>query len=113
MYILEMNKRYLICPILPKAKIEEYGGSVAANNFCYNLISGNGYDNIYSYIPLGRIKPNYITYENPLIEAVFCRRIRNNKLTSKFSFAMESILIFRRIRRNSCVWFYNLPYCIC
>ena len=38
MYILEMNKRYLICPILPKAKIEEYGGSVAANNFCYNLI---------------------------------------------------------------------------
>ena len=112
MYILEMNKRYLICPILPKAKIEEYGGSVAANNFCYNLISGNGYDNIYSYIPLGRIKPNYITYENPLIEAVFCRRIRNNKLTSKFSFAMESILIFRRIRRNSSVWFYNLPYTI-
>ena len=107
-----MNNRYFICPIIPKGKIEEYGGSIAANNFCYNLISGNGFNKIYSYIPLSCKKPHRIKYNNQMIEAIYCRRIRNNIILSKFSFVIESIVMFLKIKRHSSVWFYNMPYTI-
>lgn len=112
MFTLDMNKRYFICPILPKEKIEEYGGSIAANNFCYNLISGSGFDNIYAYIPLGLSKPSRIEYGNPIIKAAYCRGIRISSFLSRLSFVLENILIFRKIERHSSLWFYNLPYTI-
>lgn len=107
-----MKNRYFICPIIPKGKIKEYGGSIAANNFCYNLISGNGFNKIYSYIPLSCKKPHRIKYKNHMVEAIYCKRIRNNIILSKFSFVIESILTFLKIKRHSCVWFYNMPYTI-
>lgn len=110
--MLGKKNRIFICPILPSEKIAEYGGSIAANNFCYNLISGDGFNHVFSYIPLGCRTPQSIIYKDNRIETSYSHKIRNNCLLSKFCFIYECYISFSKIHSNSCVWFYNLPYTI-
>lgn len=105
----EANIRYFICPLLPKDKIQKLNGSMAANNFCYNLISGNGFSNIIPFLPVGYIDQADLTYDDDRIK-LFYSSWRKMPLIRKFAFIQENIMIFREIQQPSSVWFYNLPY---
>ena len=104
--------RYFICPLLPLEKIQELGGSVAANNFCYNLISGNAFSIILPYLPTGKINKENLEYNDSRVKVLYSRKWRNNWVLRKFAFINENLMIFRKIQKNSSVWFYNLPYTI-
>lgn len=106
----EKCNRYFICPLLPKDQIQKLNGSVAANNFCYNLISGNIFTEILPYLPVGSIDRIKLQYEDNRVK-VFCNtRWRNSLFLRKFAFVSENISMFKQIKKNSSVWFYNLPY---
>lgn len=105
--------RYFICPLLPHNKIQELGGSVAANNFCNNLISGNAFAEILPYLPVGRaIDTKDLKYNDSHIKIFCSTRWRNSDVFRKLAFVGENIMMFNHIQRNSSVWFYNLPYTI-
>lgn len=103
------DKRYFICPLLPKAKIQQLNGSVAANNFCYNLISGNGFSDVIPFLPVGYVDKADLVYDDKRVR-LFYIRWRKNTWLRKISFVPENIKMFNDIQRYSSVWFYNLPY---
>lgn len=105
----EINKRYFICPLLPKEKIKKLNGSMAANNFCYNLISGNGFSDVIPFLPVGYVDKADLVYDDKRVQ-LFYSRWRKNTWLRKFSFVPENIMMFNEIQRYSSVWFYNLPY---
>lgn len=105
--------RYFVCPLLPNNKIQELGGSVAANNFCNNLISGNAFTEILPYMPVGRaIDTVDLKYDASCVKVFYSTRWRNSDVFRKLAFVGENIMMFNHIQRNSSVWFYNLPYTI-
>lgn len=105
----EINKRYFICPLLPKEKIKKLNGSMAANNYCYNLISGNGFCDVIPFLPVGYVDKADLVYDDKRVR-LFYSRWRKNTWLRKFSFVPENIMMFNDIQRYSSVWFYNLPY---
>ncbi len=108
----ENYNRYFICPLLPKEQLQQLNGSVAANNFCNNLISSNIFTDIIPYWPTGNIDPTKLRYNNNKVRVICNKKWRNCSILCKFSFIYENIQIFSQVKRNSTVWFYNLPYTI-
>ena len=108
----EINNRYFVCPLLPKDSVQTLNGSIAANNFCYNLISGNLFTEILPYLPVGSIDQAKLHYEDNRVK-LFCNaEWRGRLLLRKFAFVSENARMFKQIKTNSSVWFYNLPYTI-
>lgn len=99
-------KRIFVTHICPKDKIMEYGLSLSASYFNYNLIEGGGFDKVYSIYP-GFVKGTLPKLDDDTFEAVYSKS-RNNKLLSKFSRFIEQIKLFRKIPKSSNVWFYNI-----
>lgn len=108
----EINNRYFVCPLLPRNHVQTLNGSIAANNFCYNLISGNLFTEILPYLPVGSIDQAKLHYEDNRVK-LFCNAgWRGSLLLCKFAFISENLRMFKQIKTNSSVWFYNLPYTI-
>lgn len=104
--------RYFICPLLPQQKIQELRGSVAANNFCCNLISGNAFTHILPYFTTGKINNDSLKYNESNVKVCCNVKWRNNVFLGKIAFVSENIMMFKQIQKNSSVWFYNLPHTI-
>lgn len=102
-----MNKRIFITTILPDNLLAKHKVSFAGANFSENLISGNGFDKVYSIMPTfvhGKIDINEATnYE------LIYSRIRESKF-AKYATFFEQLTLFRKIQNGSKVWLYNIGY---
>lgn len=99
--------RIFITHILPEHLISKYGLSFAACNFSRNLISGGGFDKVYSIMP-PFVSGKMDNFEDPDNELVYSSLRHRGGLVDKFSIFIEQIKIFRLINRNDTVWFYNI-----
>lgn len=100
-------KRYFLTHISPIDKILEYGVSSATCNFSYNLISGSGFDKIFSILPtfvLG--KKDFSEYID--VEYIYSSWRWGNKLCQKLAPIIENIILFKNIEKESSLWLYNL-----
>lgn len=107
-----MTKRYFICPLLPDDQIGNLCGSIAANNFCKNLISGGAFTDVFPYFPKGRIERDIPRYDDERVSTFLDKKCRSSLFLCKIAFVRENIKLFRHIKKGSSVWFYNLPYII-
>lgn len=105
-----MKRIRIFCTcILPERMIAKYGLSFAACNFSGNLISGNGFQHVYSIMPLyvrGELESEAFT--DPRFEVVYDQCRGWGKIASKLAILKEQWMIFKKIPKNASVWFYNL-----
>lgn len=100
--------RIFITQIVPKDKIIECGLSPAGCNFSYNLISGNGFDKVYSILPpfvTGKRKFNTTGNISILYSSLRC-----NKVFRRVAPIIENIQLFRFIENNANIWLYNITF---
>ena len=101
-------KRYFITTILPESLIAKHQLSFAACNFSKNLISGNGFDEVYSILPLfvnGQIN----NINETSFKLIYNHKLRTyGRLGRLFACLIEQWNIFRHIDNGSSVWLYNL-----
>ena len=97
---------YFITHVAPKDKILEYGISSAACNFCYNLMTGSGFDKVYSILPAYVSGEKYFPIED--VEYVYSSWRWGGKIKRKLAPIRENISLFRKIERTSSVWLYNM-----
>ena len=97
--------RVFITHILPQHLISKYKLSFAACNFSYNLISGGGFDKVYSIMPLfvsGKMEA-FGDPDNGLIYS----RLRHYGPFRKIAPLFENFTLFSKISKNDSVWYYN------
>ncbi len=99
--------RIFITHLCPKDKIIEYGFSLSASYFNYNLIEGGGFDKIYSIYP-GFAGARVKEIDNDIFEAVYSPWRYKKGIRQKLARFIEQIKIFKKIPRKSNVWFYNV-----
>ena len=99
--------RIFVTQILPEHLVAKYHLSFAACNFSRNLISGGGFDKVYSIMPLfvnGRMEE----FEDSDNELIYSSLRYGGPLVAKFAVFIEQVKLFRRINRNDTVWLYNV-----
>ncbi|ADY37291.1 glycosyl transferase group 1 [Phocaeicola salanitronis DSM 18170] len=99
--------RIFVTNISPKDKIIEYGISLSASNFNYNLIEGHCFDKVYSIYP-GFVKGKLDKLDDETFEAVYSSWRWKGKLRQRLARFVEQYKLFRKIPRKSTVWYYNL-----
>lgn len=103
-------KRYFLTHVLPEPLILPYRLSTAACNFSFNLMSGGGFDKVFS------IMGTYVggpmeekAYQDKRFELVYNECLRSKgKLGRLMASFVEQWRIFCKIERGSSVWFYNV-----
>lgn len=91
----------------PKDGLMQYGLSLSASNFNYNLIEGGGFDKVYSIYP-GFVKGELDKKDDETFEAVYSNwRIRGG-LQQRLARFIEQYRVFKLIPKKSNVWFYNV-----
>lgn len=94
-------QRIFITHIVPQEKILQYNMSVAASNFCHNLINGGVFDKVYSILP---------TFVNGKIErfsGLIYSSFRGNRFLRRVAPIVEDAKLFFKIPSKSSVWYYN------
>lgn len=97
--------RIFVTHILPERLVAKYHLSFAACNFSRNLMSGGGFDKVYSIMPLfvsGKME-EFEDTENELVYS----RLRHYSSLRKIVPLCENITLFHRISKNDYVWYYN------
>ena len=95
--------------ILPEQLVGKYRLSFAACNFSFNLMSGGGFDRVYSMMPLyvgGEMDQE--AFEDNRFELIYDQLRKRGGLWRKLAVLKEQWIIFRQIPRESSIWFYNL-----
>lgn len=111
---MELSKdgitRIFITHILPDKQLKKFKVSPAATNFSLNLINGGGFYKVYSIAgtnvsgALEREETNNLPYE-----MIYRERLRKKGgLCVKIAALLEQWDAFKKIPRNSSVWFYNM-----
>ena len=103
-----MSRIYWTC-ILPEPLIGKYKLSFAASNFSFNLMSGGGFDRVYSMMPLyvgGEMDQE--AFEDNRFELIYDQLRKRGGFWRKLAVLKEQWIIFRHISRESSIWFYNL-----
>jgi hypothetical protein len=93
--------RIFVTHIVPKKNIMEYGLSMAACNFSWNLINGGAFDKVYSVLP---------TFVNRRVEpfdGLVYSRFRRCPLLRRLAPIAENLCLFFHIHRGDSVWYYN------
>lgn len=102
--------RIFITHILPDELISIHGLSFAACNFSFNLISGGGFEKVYSTMGTyvgGRMES--VAYKDNRFELVYFQTLRTlGKIGRLLAVFFEQLSLFHRIPRNSNVWLYNI-----
>lgn len=93
--------RIFVTHIVPQDKVLYYGLSVAACNFCRNLIGGGMFDKVYS------ILPTFVMGNVETFPGLVYSSMRNNRLFRYLSPVIENVSLFVRIPKNASVWYYN------
>lgn len=91
----------------PKDKLMEYGLSLSASNFNYNLIAGNGFNKVYSIYP-GFIEGELDKPDDESFEAVYSNWRKKGGIRQRLARFIEQYKVFRLIPTRSNVWFYNV-----
>ena len=100
-------KRYFITCVLPENLIRKYKESIAACNFSFNLMSGGGFDEVFSMLSrhvTGKLEP----IDDNRFTLVYSKIRHLGRHFSWIAILSEQIQIFRRVERRSSVWFYNI-----
>ena len=105
-----MTNRIFLTTILPEHLIGKHRLSFAAANFSANLMSGGGFDKVYSILPLyvgGEMETE--AFGDKRFELVYNHRLRKcgGRMTLLACLA-EQWKIFKRIPKGAQVWTYNL-----
>lgn len=99
--------RIFLTHILPEHLVAEYRLSFAACNFSRNLMSGGGFDKVYSIMPLF-VYGEMETFEEPDNELVYSSLRRKGRVIAKFATFIEQMSVFLRINRHDTLWLYNV-----
>lgn len=94
-------QRIFLTHIAPKDKILEYNLSVAASNFCHNLINGRAFDTVYS------ILPTFVTGKIEPFDGLVYSSLRNLRFLNRLAPIVECFKLFSKIPRQSSIWYYN------
>ena len=97
--------RVFITHILPQHLVAKYKLSFAACNFSRNLMSGGGFNKVYSIMPLF-VSGKMETFEDPDNELVYSS-LRHYGPLRKLAPLIENITLFQKISRNDSIWYYN------
>lgn len=100
--------RIFVANIFPKDKILKYGVSIAAHNFCYNLIEGDVFDRVFSILSMQKVEKKDLVYDSSIIQAIYCSFFKKGKIAFRLASFLENIKLFTLIPEKSNVWFYNL-----
>ena len=104
-----MNRIFLT-HILPEQLIRKFGLSFAAYNFSVNLMSGGGFDNVYSTMGThvgGTMDVD--AYQDERYELIYCQSLRDKGRIGRLcATIVEQWQVYRKVERNSSVWFYNV-----
>ena len=93
--------------ILPDNLVAKHGLSFAAANFSRNLISGGGFDKVYSLIPIS-VHGDIESIDESGYEIVYSQWRKKGRLKRKLAIFIEQWRIFKEIKRGDSIWFYNL-----
>lgn len=99
--------RIFLTHILPEHLIAKYSLSFAACNFSRNLMSGGGFDKVYSIMPLF-VNGEMDTFEDLNNELVYSLLRRKGRVAAKFAIFVEQISVFSRIGHHDTLWLYNV-----
>lgn len=106
-----MNAKYRILRVgvLPEHLISKYKLSFAACNFSFNLMSGGGFDKVYSTMPLyvgGEMDKE--AYEDERFELVYDKLRKKEGIWQQLAVLKEQWTIFKKVPKGVSIWFYNL-----
>ncbi|MCM1221096.1 MAG: hypothetical protein NC548_42095, partial [Lachnospiraceae bacterium] len=104
-----MKKRVFITTILPEQLIAKHKLSFAAANFSINLMSGEGFDKVYSILGLyvgGNMEKE--AFEDSRFELMYNKLRRKGGKWIRLAALKEQWNIFKNISKGESVWFYNL-----
>ncbi len=105
----ERNRFFLTSTLAPEM-VEKYKLSVATSYFSFNLASGGAFDKVFSILPDtfgGNLEEEILNDKR--YEVVYCSGLRKRSRPFRVLAALvEQFRLFRRIPRQSSVWFYNL-----
>lgn len=100
-------KRVYVTHIVPREKTIELKVSLSATNFNYNLIDGGIFDKTYSILPAFVTGKHHFENSNN-IEYIYSKWRCKNRIARKLAPLIENILLYRRIEKDTSVWFYNV-----
>lgn len=93
--------------VLPDNLVGKLKLSHAAANFSRNLISGGGFDRVYSVLPVNVSGELGKIYESGY-EVVYSKWRKRGGVRSKLAIFAEQWKIFRKVGKGDSIWFYNL-----
>lgn len=100
-------KRIFVTHIAPREMTIKLGVSLSATNFNYNLIEGNIFNKVYSILP-AFVNGKHEFESSKEIEYIYSRWRTKNKFLCRFAQIAENISLFKKIKKNTSVWFYNV-----
>lgn len=109
LHMTNRRQRIFFTCILPERLIAKHGLSFAACNFSFNLMSGGGFEKVYSTMPLfvgGEMDKE--AFEDGRFELVYDKLRKKGGIWQKFAALKEQLTIFGEIPKRSSIWFYNL-----
>jgi len=98
--------RIFLTHILPEDYINKYKLSFAACNFSRNLISGNGFDLVYSTMPTFVTGDLQVT--DPSCTIIYSSKRNRGHFLGKLSTFFEQWTIFKALPRQAEIWLYNI-----
>lgn len=104
-----MSNRIFITCLLPEELIIKYKLSFAACNFSFNLMSGGGFDKVYSLLPLyvgGEMDDE--AFNDGRFKLVYDKLRKKGGVWLKLAALKEQWAIFRMVPKGAVIWFYNL-----
>lgn len=101
--------RIFIGQVFDQKLIPQYGHSFAADAFSRNLLSGGGFDKVYTTLSTN-VKGDLANAVQDCYELVYSSLRYKSNFLSKFSSMVEQIMLFRKIHQNDSVWLYNINY---
>lgn len=104
-----MKNRYYRAGVLPEQFIKKHKLSFAACNFSFNLMSGGGFEKVFSILPLyvgGEIDSD--AFNDPRFELIYDKLRLKRGIWQKIAAFKEQWTVFRKIPNGSFLWFYNL-----
>ena len=101
-----MKERIFLTHILPYNMIATKGLSFAACNFSFNLMSGGGFDKVYSIMP--HYVSGKLSVDNKAYELIYSPLHKKGGIFGKLASIHDQWLVFRRIPNDASLWLYNL-----
>lgn len=95
--------------VLPDELVSKFKLSFAAANFSRNLISGGAFDKVYSLIPVN-VRYNIGTVKEEGYEVIYSKWRNKDRIRARLSIFAEQWKIFKRLKKNDSIWFYNMNF---